>query len=103
MILKTAADELGTEVGIDPVTVLTFLTAVLPLLIQCWQSPDEAAEYFRQDTKATRRRIRQAARMAWRDFTDSPASDVPPKLLVALQHRLAKIDNATMHAVYAER
>lgn len=31
----------SSKVGFDPITILTILTTVLPLLVQCWNKNDE--------------------------------------------------------------
>lgn len=103
MTLKATAEEIAADVGIDPITILTFLSAVLPLLIQCFQSPDEAAEWMAQNTKATRRAVRIAGNAAWSDMQDDPTARCPAGLMEHLQRRCARIDGATMRGIYAER
>lgn len=59
------------EVGFDPVTILTILTTVLPLVADCFSrndAPDpaaakaKAAEYYRRSPKAMRRRTARRVR-----------------------------------------
>lgn len=97
MTLKAHADSIAAKVGIDPVLVLTLLSAILPVLIECLKTPEEAAEYFRQDTKATRRRIRIECNRSWRA---KHKVDAPKKLVIEVQHRLAMATAATMKALY---
>lgn len=97
--MKAHAEAIAAEVGIDPLTVLAVISALLPIVQACLSTPESAERYFRQDTKATRRAIRRACDSAWRQRHKCNA---PKRLVLAMQHRLATGDSGLYRAMYAE-
>lgn len=89
--------------GIDPITVLTFISAVLPLLMQCWDKPERAARRLRRNGPLVRKAVRQAAESAWRDMHDDPAKPVPDNLVELVQAKCSRITNDEMRAIYKAR
>lgn len=65
---KLTADRVGPEVGFDPLTILTLLTTLLPLLGQCFNRNDEpnpalaAASIKRYHDRAPEQLRRRTAR-----------------------------------------
>lgn len=98
MTLRAHADRIAAEVGMDPVTILTFVSAVLPILMACME-PDEAEDHFRKDTPATRRQIRRACNRQWRRLHGTHA---PKVLVMAVRDRLATMPPGGMRRLYEE-
>lgn len=99
--LRSHAYSLARAVGIDPLTVLVFLSALIPLVQVCLAEPDDIAKHFRQNTRATRAQSRRAAKIAWRDaHGDTP---MPPKLMEEFVERMARVTNDEMRQVYRSK
>lgn len=99
MTLRSQAEAIGTASGIDPVTVLTLLSAIMPILMKC-MSPDEAEDHFRQDTPATRRQIRRACNRQWKRLHGVHA---PKVLVMAVRDRLATMPPGGMRKLYESK
>lgn len=87
-LLEATAEEMGAEVGLDPIIVVAIISAIVSLAPLCLSpTPRALAEHFAQDTRATRRQLKAATHKAWKDcrLGGHPSA----KLVRAVQERMS--------------